>query len=283
LTNKKAPVNRYDLSPWANGGMIVQNMEGDRGHGAHDVFRPHRDLHYMLVVLVDGFVTFKIDFEDVPLSSGATMLIRPGQVHQILDYNQPRGWVVEFDPLLVDNDLQFVLDNALTKTLYPTTDDPILKEISTLLAIMEGIQAHAQSKLSLYHLLMSTLSLMIDFNVHAIEPSKKNTRPYQIHQSFSELLALHYKEWKQPAHYARVLSVSVSHLNDTVKALTGISISDHIQERSVLEAKRLLFFTELSVKEIGYAVGYDDPVYFGKLFKKIAAISPLQFRSKYRD
>lgn len=50
-----------------------------------------------------------------------------------------------------------------------------------------------------------------------------------------------------------------------------------------MEAKRLLYFTDNTVKEIAYEVGYDEPVYFGKLFKKITKLTPLEFRKKFRD
>ncbi|PZU85416.1 MAG: hypothetical protein DI529_10045 [Chryseobacterium sp.] len=84
MRKKKEYINRYDLSPLASGGIIIHNMESERGDDAHDVFSPHRDLHYMLIVFVDGSVKFKIDFEDVPLKT--VTLIRPGQIHQILEF-----------------------------------------------------------------------------------------------------------------------------------------------------------------------------------------------------
>ena len=67
-----------------------------------------------------------------------------------------------------------------------------------------------------------------------------------------------------------------------MKALTGFPVSVHIQQASILEAKRLLYFTDKSVKEVSYEVGYDEPVYFGKLFKKVTNLTPLQFRQQFR-
>jgi AraC family transcriptional regulator, transcriptional activator of pobA len=83
--------------------------------------------------------------------------------------------------------------------------------------------------------------------------------------------------------YASALSITVSHLNDTIKELTNFPVSIHIQNASILEAKRLLYFSDNSIKEIGYEIGYDDAVYFGKLFKKITSLTPLQFRQQFRD
>jgi YesN/AraC family two-component response regulator len=111
----------------------------------------------------------------------------------------------------------------------------------------------------------------------------KANRSSIIEQEFNQLLQQHYKTWKQPAQYAKALSVSVAHLNESVKNISGNPVSIQIQEKSVLEAKRLLYFTKLSVKEIGYELGYDNPVYFSKLFKKITSFTPLEFREQYHD
>ncbi|WP_228377142.1 helix-turn-helix domain-containing protein [Chryseobacterium sp. FH2] len=64
------------------------------------------------------------------------------------------------------------------------------------------------------------------------------------------------------------------------KNTTGLSVSQHIQNRIVLEAKRLLYHTDKSVKEISFELGYDDYPYFSRFFTKAAGMSALKFRSK---
>ena len=113
-------------------------------------------------------------------------------------------------------------------------------------------------------------------------PAREGRGP-QIERAFQQLLRQHFAQWKQPAQYAVALHISVAHLNDMVKSRTGLSVSGHVQQRAILEAKRLLGFTAQSVKEIGYALGYDEPVYFGKLFKKVTGMTPQQFRRQFRD
>jgi AraC-like DNA-binding protein len=141
-----------------------------------------------------------------------------------------------------------------------------------LLDLIEQIQSGTPDPYtgkSILTLLVALLTILVGKIVTTGAGTKtKESRGTFLTNSFTQLLKQHYKTWKQPARYATELSISVAHLNDTVKGITGTSVSAHIQQYSVLEAKRLLYFTDLSVKEIGYALGYDEPVYFGKLFKK---------------
>lgn len=70
----------------------------------------------------------------------------------------------------------------------------------------------------------------------------------------------------------------MSYLNDTVKAVTGFSLSYFIQQEILAEAQRLLFYTELSIKEIADRLGYEDPKYFIRFFGKGKGESPSLFR-----
>ena len=72
--------------------------------------------------------------------------------------------------------------------------------------------------------------------------------------------------------------ISTKHLSQTLKNITGKVAKDHIQDRLALEAKRLLLHTSLSVKEIAYEIGFEEPLHFSGFFKKRVGVSPSQFR-----
>jgi AraC-like DNA-binding protein len=80
-----------------------------------------------------------------------------------------------------------------------------------------------------------------------------------------------------------MLNITVGHLSDTVKKVTGLSASEHIQKKVMNEAQRLLYYTEISIKEISYQLGYQDTKYFIRLFSKNAGFSPSEYRKKYAN
>jgi len=75
---------------------------------------------------------------------------------------------------------------------------------------------------------------------------------------------------------------SLSYLNEAVKETTGFTVSHWIQQQIMLEAKRLLYYSECSAKEIAHELGYEDHTYFSRLFKKTVGRTPIEFRGLYR-
>lgn len=283
---KPSLIPHFDLSPLAKAGVRVITMEKADTEKNHDVVTPHRDNHYMLLVATQGSYTLNIDFEEITITAPALLVIFPGQVHHIIKINSPKGWAISFDPALLDADFSYVLQKYFKESLLPDLASEFYLRVTLLTDMMEKLQNDANdfTVRSLHSLLASLLSLIAGKLTQDVpKTASKESRSYSIEKGFTALLKNNYKTWKKPSEYASALSITTSHLNDTVKALTGMAVSVHIQQAAVLEAKRLLYCTTLSVKEIGYTLGYDEPVYFGKLFKKTTGMTPLQFRSKFRD
>ena len=88
---------------------------------------------------------------------------------------------------------------------------------------------------------------------------------------------------KSPCQYADKLNYSLSYLNESVKSVTGFPISYWIHQQIILEAKRLLYYTDMSVREIAFFLGYEDHTYFSRLFSKVAGMSPGAFRQKFHE
>jgi AraC family transcriptional activator of pobA len=282
---KKQHIQQFDLSPSAKAGVFVINIQEIELKDEHDIFEPHRDKHYLLLIATHGHYKMMLDFKELVVDAPVMLLISPGQVHHILEMQQPHGWSVNFDPSLISETFQRVLEKGFATPLLP--DPALLKQMTTLAALVCELQSGEQDAYtgrSTHELLAAILSIIAGkFSQSSAGNKIKENRSSIIEQDFNKLLQLHYKTWKQPALYAGALSISVAHLNESVKNISGFPVSVQIQQKSVLEAKRLLYFTKLSVKEIGYELGYDNPVYFSKLFKKITSFTPLEFREQYHD
>ncbi|MFN9958651.1 MAG: helix-turn-helix domain-containing protein, partial [bacterium] len=83
-----------------------------------------------------------------------------------------------------------------------------------------------------------------------------------------------YLEARQVAHYAQRLAITGDHLNTLVRERLGRTASGVIHDRLLLEAKRLLLHGDMSIKEVGYALGMKDPAYFTRWFSKAEGVAP---------
>jgi AraC family transcriptional activator of pobA len=286
LKNSQKDIKEFKISPMAQAGVLIIKMRAIE-RTEHDISQPHRDNHYLLMLAEKGQFKLNIDFEEVEFSAPTLLCVFPEQVHHILEARDRQGWVVSFDPSIIEEKLRQVLEAKFVAPMALSKGSKFHHQIHVLMELMEKLQsdvADFYTSKSIHSLLNALLNLIAG-KVITITSSPKmlEHRGTIIKDAFIQLLKRHYKNWKKPSQYASELAISVSHLNDTVKGITGISISVHIQQVSILEAKRLLYFTDNSVKEIGYEVGYDEPVYFGKLFKKLTKLTPLEFRNRLHD
>jgi AraC-like DNA-binding protein len=76
-----------------------------------------------------------------------------------------------------------------------------------------------------------------------------------------------------------MLNISISHLNALIKEQSGKTVMMHVHDRQTLEAKRLLYSTSMSVKEIAFDLGFKDASYFNRFFKRVASVTPLAYRN----
>lgn len=97
---------------------------------------------------------------------------------------------------------------------------------------------------------------------------------------FKDLLETNYKTQKQVNYYAKEMIISEKRLNQATSKIFGKSPKEIIDDRILLEAKRILAHTNESVKEICYYLGFEEPTNFIKYFKKHSAITPTEFREK---
>jgi AraC-like DNA-binding protein len=102
-------------------------------------------------------------------------------------------------------------------------------------------------------------------------------------RTFSQLVEWHYTRHHSVAEYASLLHITPKALNKRIARYSNSTPNEIIKNRIMLEAKRLLVHTPLSVKEVGYRLGYDDPSYFVRLFTKQVKISPQGFRLQYQS
>jgi AraC family transcriptional activator of pobA len=251
---------------------------------------PHRHSYYEIFVFFKGGGVHQIDFKEYHIESGSLHFISPGQVHQIRRAKGCHGYVITFTEELYalheeqKNFLQQIelYHNYSTPTLVNFASD-FFERLRRLTLQMES--EYNSEGLMREELMRSYLNIMLIHSNRVFksqQPEQASVSKNILLPRFRQLLDAHFIEKQHVQDYAQLLGVTPNYLNDAIKKSTGITASQHIHERLLLEAKRILFNTEFSIKEIAFALGFQDPTYFGRFFRKLANTTPGDFREAIR-
>jgi AraC family transcriptional activator of pobA len=247
--------------------------------------RSHRHDSHSFFLLESGFIHIDIDFQKYTITAPSVIYIHPDQVHRTLAAENitVSSWAITNENL--NPEYLKILEGI-------TPAKPILLNEETFSVIYEavslGIKFAERKTDKLYHPMLkdscnALVALVASQYLESAKSTGKLSRFDLITKAFRDLLAHNYIGLKRPSDYAEKLNISAAYLNECVKSTTGYSVSNHIQQRIILEAKRLLYHSGKSVKEIAADLGYDDYPYFSRLFTKATGMSALAFRAKNRD
>ncbi len=245
----------------------------------------HRDEGHTFHIVEKGTVLIEIDFQKYKIKAPAVVYMHPNQVHRIFDFKN-----ITVCSLAISNEnlnpeyLSFLEEIVPAKPLTLTND--VYSNIYNTFSLCLHFSTLKSNRL--YHWLLkdscNTLVALITSEFLSQHKSlAKLSRFESITKSFKQSLEKNYRISKRPSAYAKRLNISTHYLNESVKNATGLSVSQHIQDRIILEAKRLLYHTHKSVKEIAFDLGYEDYPYFSRLFTKATGVSALAFRNKNND
>ncbi len=245
-------------------------------------FSPHRHNFYELLYLTGGKGEHIIDFKSYALTPPVLYFISPAQVHFWDLSEKLEGYVFLFkEDFLVSSlidggskEISFFQDMLDTPSfsLNPTHQGiltPVIQAMTEEYNRKEGAQ---QSVLqAFFHIFLVAIQRICG---KSAPPSNQSSLLRQFKKQISSGINCNH-DAKQ---YAAKLGVSVSHLRNTVRDQTGKSPSQLIRREVAMEAKRLLIHTNLSAAEISYSLGFEDPSYFGRYFKREAGVSPREFK-----
>jgi AraC family transcriptional activator of pobA len=246
-------------------------------------FDPHRHDFYGLFLLRTGEMSIVVEEQEVIMHGSELLLVQPGQVHHCIQSDDISGWVMFFDGKHLDSKIRAVTEKSSDEiALFDLNSDDLRFTDQLLLSVFQASQNNNPGPLQvqMLHALINALFYQVA-NMQLLRESSPKTsasRPAQIVQEFKSLVKSNFSNLKRPADYAALLHISVSHLNDTVKANTGYSATHILQQEIVGEAKRQLRYSSKTIKEIAANLGYNDYKYFIRLFSKILGQSPSVFR-----
>ncbi len=252
------------------------------------VEEPHGHDFFLMLVVTKGRGKHIIDFTEYEVTEGSMFILSPGQIHQWILSEDVEGYILFFTK-------EFFLHDFDTSRLnrFPFFNSTFSSPFFKL------TEKQTTSVLEKYHLMCSEYrSRNTDFqeiirmylNAMLMEltryyPEKKKdkyTLPYDIVQlnKFEALVDKYFKLHRPLSCYAERMHISERQLSYLCKKTINKKPSEIMTERVILEAKRLIIHSSLSIAAISEELNYNDSSYFIRLFKKVTKQTPEQFRNE---
>jgi len=282
LSDSRIPLNKQ--SPGAVGGLEIHKLPDKNTVARHELSDDHRDDYYILGIITKGEGIMSCDMTEIHMRENGLAILKPLQVHSVNQISeQAEGWFVSIAPFLIpDRCVSIFRELKVDQQFVPLET----AEQQTLVAMLELLhnafrEEHPHKLFILKGLLDAIVNRVAAvFTAPETGVNEPKSQARLLTDQFRQLLAAH-SFLKPPAFFAEQLHVTTAHLNDSAKAATGYSVTYWLQDAMVLEAKRHLYYTDKSVKEVAYALGFEDPAYFSRLFRKITGKTPLDFRREF--
>ena len=198
--------------------------------------------------------------------------MRPKQVHNWSYSKKSNGYIAVFDKHLLKKTTDFVdkaffdLSERNTKFIKPLFEN-LIEEFKK------------NDKLSEKTIIQGISYLLLQLKRLSNEYSQNKEIKSRTILKFSKLVSDTICENISVNEYASKLNLTVNKLNEICKVNYGQSPKTIILEKKITEAKRLLYFTDLSIKEIAFQLGFVDSSYFSRIFKQKTNLSPTEFKS----
>jgi AraC family transcriptional activator of pobA len=242
-------------------------------------FAPHRHARLHQVLLVEkGRGEATLDGRAYPLKAMRVVNVPTGHVHGFTFIPGMQGFVLTVATEMLDEALAQV--EGLRRAL---SESSVIGATAQMRGLMAQIHAeYAGRHFARAHLLRALTSALLGLVARELadKTAAADTGAADLFRRFEALLDQHFLEHWSVAEYAATLSISPTHLSRLTKAATGHAASELIQERVIREARRNLVYTNLPVSTIAYALGFNDPAYFSRLFAGATGLSPRRFREK---
>jgi len=250
---------------------------------------PHRKDYYLFVLVKKGNNRHWIDFMPYTIKPDTFYFTIPQQVH-LKEYAGPmEGLMASFTDEFLQleenrmlNQLPIIQNPAGAHELMLTGQD-----MSFVEDVMRKMQTEFNADSSWRNqMLTSWLRVLVIYlsRLYIEQFGEKSIdQCYCVLKGFQTLIGEHYSTQHDVAAYAEKLNITPGYLSEVIKEQSGKTAITHIHERLIVEAKRRLLHTDLSVKQIADELGFEDAAYFNRFFKRLTSTTPIGYREQIRE
>ena len=271
-----------------NGNLAFKLAAFDNQCQFHEIQRLN---YFSLIWIKKGSGTVTADFSENPFEAGNLFAFSPYQPFMLQAKENLEGIILNFHPEFFciykhqpEIACNGILFNNIFKPPYVTVDEAS-KTVFEMVIHQIKTEMH-NPELAQYELLVAYLKIFLITATRLknqqqpdtdFDEATDNKEPF-ILQNLKNYIELHFKSKHSASDYAEMLHITPKALARITKNHFNKTLTHLISERIVIEAKRELYLTNKTVKEIAYSLGYDDEHYFSRFFKNNAAVSPQIYR-----
>jgi AraC family transcriptional regulator, transcriptional activator of pobA len=263
-------------------GFIIMNLNDiDEGR----VNRAKQKKWNSFIWITGGNSVLQIDFDQYIALENRVFFIDKYKLWNWVSVNNLRGIMVQFTDSFYNHiytgNPKLKSDQTLTGEIPPfiriVTRDRIEWKFVFDLLFKEYTSAKNNSK-EIICLTLKVLILLYRRNSMSGSRMFESDHKKQLLNDFRKIVNSRFNSLSTAKDYARELNITPNYLNALCQEFFYKTVSEIIQERIILEAKRMLMHTSLNISEIGYKLGFKDNSYFGRYFKKVVGMTPMKFR-----
>ncbi len=252
-----------------------------------DLYKP-----FIKVLYLPHGYQLKVDFQEYQTVEPSLFFVNSNQFLQIDKIGEQKGYLMFYNRdfyCIQIHDAEVACDGLLFNNLQnmPMVELPTSEQMwanQLWIQIEEELSTNESGqeemlRVYLKQLIIRATRIWKKQELHQVQDGTSSDTEF--YRDFSRLVEIHYKEKHSVADYADLLGFAPKTLTHKFKRLHLSQPNEVIKDRIILEAKRLLTYTQMSAKEIAYHLGYDDPAYFNRLFAQKVGDTTTNFRNKY--
>jgi AraC family transcriptional activator of pobA len=249
---------------------------------------PHRGDAYFFMFFEKGVTDHRVDWQTVRIVDGQLLFIMPNQVHA----SPPLKKGLKFHTLSFARNLLSLIPQQLPFLINPfntpkiTFDDTAGKRVSRLFEMLNQLLHDDHIKNDTGLILAYLNSLLTEFNTayfNGLNPGGTDAEDISIFIQFKIRVENEFTSQPPVAAVAAKMLITENKLYKIVKHYSGFSPKEYLIQRLILEAQRIIFYDKPAAKELAYELGFSDPDYFSRLFKKKTGKSISQFVDEVED
>lgn len=277
----ETPIYELETFGAKTSSFYIQNFK-EHLHQHPFVDKPHKHDSYLILFILKGKGTHTIDFTRHTVQANTLFLMTPGQVHAWDLSPDTDGFLIFFNAEFYQQQLSenSLLEFPFYHSLQASPRIVLQKNDAILFAFQKMLEEYTSSLTPNLRLLRAYLDVLLleaarQYKAdHTLKPFGNTFKLRKLEKLIEE----NFLTIKQPSEYAARMNLAPTYLNSICKQNLGKTLTELIQARVLLEAKRLFAYSDLHINEVAAKLHFTDVSYFIRWFKKSSGLTPEQFR-----